>query len=109
MIGLPVIRPSPPICQNNHSETANCSRGASPPKRPLLLARYCRITPDAKTEISAPSGPSGSMIAGLRLLGEIARKLGSNGSPRPMDRAQAVRQAALLEHDRTLTAVRRRP
>ena len=47
-------------------------------------------------------GPSGSMIAGLRLLGEIARKLGSNGSPRPMYPAQVVRQAALLEHDRNL-------
>jgi len=73
-----------------------------------LLARYYKITPDAKTEIGAPSSPSGLMIAGLRLLGEIARKLGSNGSPRPMYRAQVVRQAALLEHDRNLNAVRRR-
>jgi hypothetical protein len=51
-----------------------------PPNRPLLRTRYCRFARDSKTEIGAPSG---SMIAGLRLLGEIARKLGSNGSPRP--------------------------
>jgi len=80
-----------------------------PPNRPLLRTRYCRFARDSKTEIGAPSGPSRSMIAGLRLLGEIARMLGSNGSLRPMDRAKVVRQAALLEHDRNLAAVRRRP
>ena len=42
------------------------------------------MAPDSKTEIGLPPGPSGSMIAGMRLLGEIARNSGLNWSPVPM-------------------------
>ena len=35
-------------------------------------------------EIGRPPGPCGSMIAGMRLLGEIFRKSGLNCSPLPM-------------------------
>jgi hypothetical protein len=49
-----------------------------------LRARYCRIAPDSKIEIGAPSGPSGSTMAGIRLFGAIFRKSGSNCSPAPM-------------------------
>ena len=40
--------------------------------------------PNSKTEIGLPPGPSGSTIAGMRLLGETARKSGENCSPRPI-------------------------
>ena len=32
------------------------------------------MAPDSNTEIRRPPGPSGSTMAGMRLLGEIARK-----------------------------------
>jgi hypothetical protein len=35
-------------------------------------------------EIGAPPGPSGSMIAGMRLFGLIFKKSGLNCSPLPM-------------------------
>jgi hypothetical protein len=69
----PAIGPSPLICQNNHSETATCSRGASPPKRPLLHARYCRIAPDSKTEIGAPP-PVGIDDRGPTVVGRDRQK-----------------------------------
>ena len=42
------------------------------------------MAPDSKIEIGLPPGPSGSTIAGMRLLGEIFRKSGLNWSPREM-------------------------
>ena len=42
------------------------------------------MAPNSKTEIGRPSGPSGSMIAGMRLLGEIFRNSARNCSPLPM-------------------------
>ena len=42
------------------------------------------MAPDSKMEIGAPSGPYGSTIAGIRLLGAIFRKSGLNWSPVPM-------------------------
>src|ERR1700676_257226 len=60
------------------------AREEHPRRNGRSCARDCRIAPDSKTGIGAPSSPSGSMIAGLRLLGEVARKLGSNCSPRPL-------------------------
>ena len=42
------------------------------------------MAPLSKIEIGAPPGPSGSTIAGMRLLGLIARNSGLNWSPRPM-------------------------
>ena len=51
---------------------------------PDLAARYTRIAPDSNSEIGLPSGPSGSVIAGIRLLGLIARNSGLNWSPAPM-------------------------
>ena len=42
------------------------------------------MAPDSNTDIGCPPGPSGSTIAGMRLLGLMARNPGSNCSPRPM-------------------------
>ena len=42
------------------------------------------MAPDSKTEIGLPPGPSRSTIAGMRLLGEIARNSGLNCSPLAM-------------------------
>ncbi len=42
------------------------------------------MAPDSKIEIGSPPGPSGSVIAGMRLLGLSARNCGVNCSPRPM-------------------------
>ncbi len=42
------------------------------------------MAPDSKTEIGLPPGPSGSTIAGMRLLGAIFRKPSVNCSPLPM-------------------------
>ena len=51
-----------------------------------------------------------STIAGMRLLGEMARKSGLNCSPvADVDRHQAVRQRGLLQEHRDLVAIGRRP
>ena len=50
------------------------SRSVGPPNLPVLRARYCKIAPDSNTEIDLPSGPTWSMIAGIRLFGAMARK-----------------------------------
>ena len=42
------------------------------------------MAPLSKMEIGLPSGPSGSMIAGMRLFGLIFKKAGLNWSPAPM-------------------------
>ena len=42
------------------------------------------MAPDSKIEIGLPSGPWWSTIAGMRLLGEIARNCGLNCSPLDM-------------------------
>ena len=45
-------------------------------------------------------------MAGMRLLGEIARNSGLNCSPLPMfDRMDAIGQARLLQEDRDLVSV----
>jgi len=49
---------------------------------PVFSARYKRIAPDSKTEmLSPPSIGLGSMIAGIRLLGEKLRNSLLNCSP----------------------------
>ena len=60
-------------------------------KRPVFSARYCRIAPDSNTLRGAPpSAGSWSTIAGILLLGEIARNAGSNCSPAEMFTGRTV-------------------
>jgi hypothetical protein len=48
-------------------------------KRPVFSAKYKRMAPDSNTLIgSPPSDGTVSMIAGMRLFGEMARKSGLN-------------------------------
>jgi hypothetical protein len=48
-------------------------------KRPVFSARYNRMAPDSNTQIgSPPSDGALSIIAGMRLFGEMARKSGLN-------------------------------
>ena len=82
-MGLPRHRPESAHCQNNHSETATCSRGASAAETAALAREILQDRAGLENRDRRAVGPSGSMIAGIRLLGEIARKLGSNCSPRP--------------------------
>ena len=42
------------------------------------------MAPDSNIEIGLPPGPPGSTIAGMRLLGEIAKNSGLNCSPLAM-------------------------
>jgi len=67
-----------------------------------------RIAPDSKTLIGLPPGPSGSTIAGMRLLGLILRKSGLNCSPFEI-LIGWTGEAHFLECDRDLAAVRGAP
>jgi hypothetical protein len=42
------------------------------------------MAPDSNSAMGAPSGPSGSTIAGILLFGLIFRNAGSNWSPLPI-------------------------
>ena len=81
MVGLSRDRPETADLPEQPFADRDLFARVEPPKRPVLSARYCRIAPDSKIEMGAPSGPSGSTIAGMRLFGEISRKPGSNCSP----------------------------
>jgi hypothetical protein len=71
--------PRPAICQNSHSITSNLPRTSVGRNLPVFSARYVRMAPDSKTLIGAPPSVGAlSRIAGMRLLGESARKSGLN-------------------------------
>ena len=53
--------------------TENVARSVFGRKRPVLLARYNKMAPDSKRAIGLPSGPLGSTMAGILLLGLIAK------------------------------------
>jgi hypothetical protein len=65
----PNIGPSPPIWNINHWVITAFSAAVFTPNLPDFSARYSKMAPDFQSPSGAPSGPSGSMIAGILLLG----------------------------------------
>ncbi len=105
-MGLPCHRPESAHCQNNHSETATCSLGASAPKRAALAREILQDCAGLENRHRRAVGPDDR---GPTVVGRDREKARLERLAASVDRAQVVRQTALLEHDRNLTAVRRRP
>ena len=84
MMGLPRQRPESAHLPEQPFGDGDLLARPIPAETAALAREIAGSLRTQKTEIGASSGLSGSMIAGLQLLGEIARKLGSNCSPRPM-------------------------
>ncbi len=102
--------PRPPICQNSHSLTATRSRGVSPPKRPVLSARYWRIAPDFEHRNRPAVGSVGIDDRRHAVVGRDGEKSRLELlACADVDAAHRIRQAALFEHDGDLPPVRSRP
>ena len=80
----PSIGPTLPIWNISHCSTSYLARSVAGMNLPVLAARYTRMAPDSNSEIGFPSGPCGSVMAGILLFGLIFRNSGLNWSPAPM-------------------------